>query len=213
MLAEFFIVGGIWFWLLTSIVIIALIWETSCERPGLAIATMIVYCALIHFFGDASFFSTIKAHPEIIYIGLPVYFLTGAIWGIVKWALYVKRKSITYKEARLTFLNRKKIHGATLDTVIPDHLRSEWQNEWAPRYEGKPMVRNNKGKVLMWMGFWPMSMLWAVVDEPWRYIYDAIHSMLQRISDKVYADIGFDGDMEKMPKSPEENKKKFMRDE
>jgi len=202
MLAEFFIIGGIWFWLLTAVVIIALIWETSCERPGLAIATFLFYCALIHFFGNASFFSNIQAHPEIVYIGLPTYFAAGAIWGVVKWILYVKRKSIRYKEDRLSFLLQCKVEGATIDTRVPDRLRNTWQSSnWGAREHAKPMVRYNKGKVLTWMGFWPVSVLWSIIDEPWRYIYDAIHDLLQRVSDRIYASAGFDEDMKKNAKS------------
>jgi hypothetical protein len=53
------------------------------------------------------------------------------------------------------------------------------------------------------MGFWPVSVIWSIIDEPWRYIYDAIHTLLQRISDKIYATSGFDRDMEKTPKLEE----------
>jgi hypothetical protein len=193
---EFFVVGGIWFWLLTALLMIALIWETSCERPILALFTLGFYGALIHLFGDASVFTSVKAHPEILYIGLPAYFFIGAVWGIVKWALHVRRQAVKYKERRLEFLIRAGIEEATLNTPVPDNLKERWQGMGGNL--AKPLVRQNKKMILTWMGFWPASVIWSIIDEPWRYIYDALHSLLQKISDKIYAGTGYEQDMKKI---------------
>ena len=40
-----------------------------------------------------------------------------------------------------------------------------------------------------------MSMIWSIIDEPWRYLYDAVRNIMQRISDKIYAGTGYDQDM------------------
>jgi hypothetical protein len=154
---------------------------------------MAIYLALIHFCGNASLFSGIKAHPEILYLGLPIYFVVGTVWGIIKWALYVKRRAVEYKEERQSWLLYKGVEDADLDSPVPDNLKKEWQNR--QRLETKPMARNNKSRILTWMGFWPVSVIWSVIDEPWRYIYDAVHNLLQKISDRIYADTGFDSDM------------------
>jgi hypothetical protein len=47
------------------------------------------------------------------------------------------------------------------------------------------------------MGFWPFSMIWAAIDEPWRYIYDLLAGVFQRISDSVYKAAGCDNDFNK----------------
>jgi len=195
---EFFVVGGIWFWLLTGLLVVALIWETSAARPLLALFTLVFYGALLHLFGDALLFSTIKAHPEVLYIGLPCYFLAGAVWSIINWALYVKRRANKYREERQGFLIGKGCKEATLDCLVPDEYREDWI-QWHGTRNRKPLVRRNKGMVLTWMGLWPVS----VIDEPWRYIYDAIHNLLQRISDKIYAGTGYEQDL-KRTKSVEE---------
>jgi hypothetical protein len=56
-----------------------------------------------------------------------------------------------------------------------------------------PLARTNKSRIMMWMGYWPFSALWTMIDEPikkaFRAIYNYISSTLQRISDDAFANI------------------------
>lgn len=137
----------------------------------------------------------VSANPAILYIGIPLYFLAGTVWAIVKWYLYVKRSAVKYKEERREFLLLNNIKDATLDTVVPESLRKTWSLRGSRHRTSVPQVGRNKGRILTWMTLWPFSVVWAIIDEPWRYIYDAVASMLQRISNAVYRRAGYDSDM------------------
>lgn len=199
MLTTFFIVGGIWFWLLSAIVIVLLLWEVHRDRPILGLITVGLYLGMIHLFGDASLPSTINTSPWILYMGIPIYFLAGAIWGVTRWVLFVNRNAIEYKKYRKDFLTDRKNHpslsGVTIteDTLVPEELREKW----ARRHNSfeRPSARNNKWKIITWMCYWPFSMVWFAIDEPWRYIYDALSSMFQKISNKIYSRVGYDQDV------------------
>jgi len=195
MWVEFFILGGVWFWLLTVAFIIALIWEISGDRGVAALFTVGVYLGLIHLFGNATIFSALAANPAWLYIGIPVYFVVGALWSLGKWYLYVKRDMReNYKEQRMEWLHINGMENATLDTPIPE----EWKVQWvkAKRKPHKILARRNKGRIMTWMTFWPFSALWAAIDEPWRYIYDALSELFQRISDHVYRHAGVEEDFD-----------------
>jgi hypothetical protein len=199
MWATFFIVGGIWFWLLSIVALILLFWEIHEDKPIVGLITIGLYLGLIHLFGDASLPSTVSASPWVLYLGLPLYFAAGVVWGLIKWALYVNRHAIEYKRTRHGFLISKSKHPClagikiTEDTMVPPELRSEWRGG---RYtsNSRPSARANKWKIITWMCYWPLSMIWSALDEPWRYIYEALSNIFQKISDKIYRRVGYDVD-------------------
>lgn len=204
MWAMFFIIGGVWFWLLSIVVLCLLLWEIHEEKPIIGLFTVGFYLALIHLFGDASVPSTLVSSPWILYLGIPIYVVAGVVWGLIKWSLYTNRHVIEYKQSRRRWLLEKQrgehpaLVGVTIteDTTVPTELRSEWKGGtvgWANR-RGKPSARNEKWKIITWMCYWPFSMLWTVLDEPWRYIYEVLSSVFQRISDKLYSNAGYDVD-------------------
>jgi hypothetical protein len=178
---------GAWFWILTVAVAIFLVYEVAREKPVATGFTIALYLLAIHLFGDAAVFSALRAHPAYAYIGVPAFFLAGALWALVKWWFYVKRKALEYRESRLEFLVVNKVDGATLDTPVPDSLRA--RSFPRPR---KPLARQNKGRITTWMVYWPLSMVWTLLDEPWRLIYEAMARLFQKISDRVWGDLDKD---------------------
>jgi hypothetical protein len=189
MIAEFFILGGIWWWFLTVAIFFLLVWEIAGEKVIAAFFTLGLYLGLIHLFGNASIFDTIGKNPALIYIGVPAYFIVGTGWGFIKWFLYIKRKILDYKETRQSWLQSSGVNDATLNTPIPDNLKESWvirvPNFYAVRH---------KNKIITWMAFWPLSMIWSFIDEPWRYIYNFCIGLLQKIADKVYKSSGIEQD-------------------
>lgn len=95
----FLVFTGAWFWILTVAFFALLVCEVAGEKTVAAVFTVILYLLLIHLFGDAAVFSTVMAHPEYIYIGVPVFFAVGALWALTKWWFYVKRKALEYRRA------------------------------------------------------------------------------------------------------------------
>lgn len=83
-----------------------------------------------------------------------------------------------------------------------EHARSdEWRAERLQQKfreaglsgTGKPLVRENKARIVAWMSYWPASMAWTLIDDPVRRIfmsiYESIGGSLQRISDRRFAGI------------------------
>jgi len=183
---NFLIVGGVWFWILTALFVILLVFEVAREKAIAGVGTILVYLGLIHIFGNASIFAIVKEHPEYVYIGIPAFFFVGANWSLAKWWFYVKRKALEYRETRMFFLESHDVVGATLDTPIPDNLKNILPD---PR---RPLARHYKWRIITWMMYWPFSMVWTLLEEPWRLIYEAMERLFQRISDRIWRDLDKD---------------------
>lgn len=182
---------GAWFWILTVVVFIVLVWEVACDKSVKAAFTIALYLLAIHLFGDASLFSAIKTHPEYIYIGIPLFFMVGALWSLVKWWFFVKRSALEYREYRMSWLIMNGISDATLDTPVPERLKNR-----NFRFLKKPLARGNKGRIITWMVYWPFSMFWTILDEPWRLIYESMARLFQQISDRVWSGLEEDSSKE-----------------
>jgi hypothetical protein len=195
MWAMFFIIGGVWFWLLSAVAVVVLLWEVHEDRPVIGLVTIGMYFALIHLFGNASIPSAVSHSPWTVYLGIPIYVLSGITWATIKWALYVNRYALRYAKERCDFLQSrsKNPENITVKTIVPPELREEWKKY--SRGKVKPRARDKKWEIITWMCYWPLSMLWTALDEPWRYIYEALSGMFQAISDKIYGRIGYDQDM------------------
>lgn len=174
---------GAWFWILTAFVFALLVWEVATERSVKAVFTIALYILIIHLFGDAALFSMLKMHPELVYIGVPAFFVLGAVWSLAKWWLFVKREALEYREYRMSYLISNGISDATLDTIVPDHLKGRICEA------KKPLARMHKNRIITWMVYWPFSMVWTILDEPWRLIYEFMSRVFQRISDHVWKDL------------------------
>ena len=199
MLATFFIIGGIWFWLLTAAALFFLLWEIHSHKPFIGLITVGLYLAMIHVFGDASVPSTLNSHPWILYWGIPIYVFVGVCWGLIKWILYVRKHVNDYKKTRFDFLRlrRKQVENdfITENTPVPENLKDQWFRHINYKIQ-KPSARENKWEIITWMCYWPVSMIWFVLDEPWQYLYEMLSSIFQKISDKIYEHAGYNKDVE-----------------
>jgi hypothetical protein len=183
--------GGITFWCATALFLLLVVWAVAKDHFGRGILVLLGYAALLSLFGDLWKHSI---HPALFYVGIPAYFAAGIGWGIARWYLWLHHHADKYKEARRYFLVENKYPDATLDTPVPDELRDVFLNT---RF-GKQADFNaaaNKGRIIGWMAMWPFSMLWTVLDEPWRRLYRALSAMFQRIADRVRKSTGIDMDL------------------
>jgi hypothetical protein len=96
-----------------------------------------------------------------------------------------------YEELRDEFLSDKNL---PTGTAVPGEFRKEWKDRLG--YRGgtlaeAPHARDNKSRIMRWMSFWPVSMLWSFLDDfikrVFKTIYHRISSFLQRISDNIWA--------------------------
>lgn len=166
-MGALFVFGTLGFWLLSVIAFIIIILALENKRWGGtgATLTMIGFFAALWFFGGQTLREAsdfITQHPIKCTLNILGYIVVGIVWSFVKWYYFL----LNYKE---------KV----------DRTYQNWRNYI-------PKVVDNKGKIIAWMTYWPMSALWTIINDPVRRMYDKIYRKLgkvyQKISDNVFKD-------------------------
>lgn len=199
--------GSFWFWaafLIVSFFIIVFL--ENEKRTGATLLTLVAIAAIIGL-GNMGVFTWIAAHPLLLLGYIGGYIAVGAGYGFLKWWLLLSDTARKYRAKRTAWLERQ------VETVQPERksdykealrtgklmgrVKSNWIKYFSDVYEyrnlKKPLVSRNKGKIIGWMTYWPWSGLWMLINDPirriFRYLYEHISGLLQRMSDRIFADI------------------------
>lgn len=200
MLQEFFILGGIPFCLLMAVETILLLCWVEYECPGWATTSVLLVLGFLQLCGYQIVQSAF-VNPLITLYVILAYFGAGTFWAICRWWFFVKDQREKYDVFKADWLHRHDV----MDGIVPDSMKAEFAHDAthfsyydANKFELKPQVSNHKGRIYIWMAYWPASMLWTLINDPvkktFRWIYTQIRGFLQRISDHVWA--GVDQDLE-----------------
>jgi hypothetical protein len=188
-----FVIGSLWFWVAVVVFIIVEAILVEQEWGWWSFVTAAAFVGLLHWKGDLALFSWIAANPLMFAGILAWYVLVGCIWGVAKWTFHVKDSAFEYKETRRKFLQSNGIKDVNLNTRVPEELKIEWdQSSRYGRY--RPQASDNKALIMMWMGYWPWSMSWSLLRDPFKWIYNRLAGRLERISEEIYRAAGFEDD-------------------
>jgi hypothetical protein len=197
------LLGSLWFWLfIGAFIIFELFWIAGKESGVGATFTLLVFGGVFAFYGDPLVFTWIVEHPLELAVGIGLYLVVACVWGFVKWYLFLKNKAREYQEARRNFLVSNGHKDAKFDTGVPDDLRVEWAKRRS--FEAvRPVASRHKDVILMWMTYWPVSMLWTLVEDTITHLYNLCAARLERMSERLFGNVGYDDDM-KAPDDEEE---------
>lgn len=194
---PFFLIGGFWFWTLIVCAFIVLVLCVEFEAPFKALGTIIVTTGLLVLFGNFDPFGWIAANP-LHTVGLVAgYFLSGTLWSLVKWWLFVGRRKEAYEDMKLEWFRSEGIKGVT---VVPEDRRGDWASyvsQWRRQKEAQiPQAMDYKGLIMTWMAYWPWSVFWSAFDDVIRKIFATIYAELastfQRISNRMFSSVAED---------------------
>jgi hypothetical protein len=182
--------GTFWgFWLMAVVAIVILFVFVEKESWFGATLTMLVVLLLLQWFGNIKAFSYIGQHPLSALGWVAAYLAAGILWSMIKWYWYLRLRRECYLESKAVFLESHSIQGET----IPENLLNEFRGEFGRFDNIIPKARENKGRILTWMAYWPWSMLWTMihdwVERIFRFIFDHLVKIYQSMADYVFRDI------------------------
>jgi len=192
--ASLFVFGTWVFWLSIVFFVGLLFACIEWERGFWATICLIGYVFLLQFGFQVDLFQYAVDHPLRIIGAFAGYFALGTGWSIFRWYLYVKDRLEQFIEYKLDWLAKE---GRPNLRKVPDDLKEKWKNHLESDWLGKqvsqvPSVRQNKSRVLRWIGYWPISAIWWLVADFVRKIatniYSHIANFLQSIADRIFAD-------------------------
>lgn len=212
-LVGLFALGTLGFWVLVAAVSVLLMVCVAYEKPVFASLMLIATFLLLGWLGDFNAIAAAKAHPLVAALAVAGYFVAGTAWAFGKWWFFLKSGRAEYDESRRDFL---KANGLDPAGRIPDHLLRAWSDRahqgrlgWLDRSADggrivAPKARDHKGRIMIWMTYWPWSFVWTMIDDPIKKIFKAIYRSLQatfqKMSDRVFA--GVDEDFRAPPPPP-----------
>ncbi len=211
MWASLFLVGTFWFWALLAAAAVVLFVCIAGEKAGRATVSVVATFALLALFGDFNVFAYVRDHGLAFCLYLAGYFAAGTAWAMGKWWFYVRKQRAKYDERKRAFLDGNGIKG----DAIPEDLKADWQRVIAgygidgygiPGYARRPVprARDNKGRIMTWMVYWPWSFVWTMIDDPirkfFKMIYNRIQGVLESISERAFQ--GTENDFPTAPTAP-----------
>ncbi len=197
------IAGTIGFWTLVSVELIFLLYcldnssDDGEDKFYVGWSTFSVLCVLLIFQFATSFkpLTYMWNHPLWSAIYVAGYFAIGIGWSFLKWLLFSRKQNRKVEKVRKEFL---RIEGIPGDEVPEDKLL-KWEEFYSRDYRRKSLadcrVRASEYKAMLvgWVGLWPISFVWTIINDPivklLNNIYELLQHSYQRISDYVFADV------------------------
>jgi hypothetical protein len=189
----------------------------NCYRYSAVPAIVITGILLIVICGRyPAVYTTACSSPWLVLVAVAIYLVIGCTWARFKWYLRLKKARTSFLEVKERFISEKKL---AADFLKPENFRTddvskELYVEFGELVGTKfgitfdpddcgdittvvnriqPRIDKYKTEVMLWISYWPASMLWfAVYDmikEVAEALYRAVRLNFQRMSDKMFADI------------------------
>lgn len=144
---EGFILLGVWFEVLTSLLFIFLCFTVFSERNiTLSLLGIFVYGLLAYFIWNLNIFNYISNHPIEFLFCILSYLTIGLIWSFFKWFLYVNSKKDEirqhFKTASELWENRIKTQNLTFHSIFPGDKRNK-EFEYEENVDTKEIEEDN----------------------------------------------------------------------
>lgn len=149
--------GGVWGLLWTIALLAILVTSVEFESAAAAWIALAVFLVIGEWTGITAVWPWIVENPlRLIGVAI-VYVGVGALWSMFK----LKRE-----------LMRRKYD---LDSSRGDSASSIAQR----------IVRDYKARLLLWTSMWPVSMLWWVASDAFKYVWDAVYDALSSVYERI----------------------------
>lgn len=188
---------GIALWIILALVGIAIviIYSVEHEHSFGAFLGLLASGMLLHFTGTVNMLDVLHNWQQLLtFIG--AYILMGVVWSMIKWRLYVSEWAKTQVENLRSCKNQflkelRRTNGETFDEIPSKYaeLFTSWSEGNAHYSESKEILGVNTGlgsprqvvqtkehlgivdnisRILIWCLYWPFSMLWTLIDDPFK---------------------------------------------
>jgi H+/gluconate symporter-like permease len=159
------------FWGLMLIPFAFAVAASEYESIVAGLVSIVLAAAFFYIFTDYNPLPWIVANPGTAAIYTGLYFVTGAIYSVVKWLYVVNTSTNRIK----TDFERFKLNNRD-DTSIEAFKKSEYNSL---------KVLKNKARIMGWLVWWVPSLFWTVTHDLFRKIWDHIYNMFSGLYEKI----------------------------
>lgn len=113
-------------------------------------------------------------------IGAVPYVIIGALWGVIKWYLFVKAEFVNYMP--------KMSEWVVWDEGITERVsRPPTLEEIKHKLDTlRPIPSEHKDEIICWMLYWPLSLIGTVLTQTFDAVYNMIVVRLDEISKRIF---------------------------
>lgn len=199
-----FVLGAVGWWCLTILFVIYVFFALDRDYDSVGehshlfwpVFMLILYAVFMQFIAKADIFNFSIHHPLELILYVLGYFATGFVWSFVKWWLFVNTLADKYQAEKTEFLaNFTPRESAVPRTYfVSSDGRTEQQREWESvvdrHHLQKPVATRYKGSITVWVMYWPISVVWSLLDDFIKKLVRHIVTMFQKfyqlISDSAF---------------------------
>lgn len=151
-----FAITGFWVWLCVALWVILSLTYIEKESGVGVFFIFLVFVVLFHLGGVFNVLLAVFSNPVTTVLSVLTYFVAGTLWTLTKFKLFVRRKRIEINAAidEGAYDGR---YGNSLESAIK-HLS----------------VQANRYSIMRWAIWWPFSLLWTIIRDVVRDIFDWI---------------------------------------
>jgi hypothetical protein len=202
-LASFFAFGSVMYFLLTAGWVILLFYWVEQEFIFLSGFNVLLYMLFLEFIIKKGIFNDIAEQPIRFLLIMILYLICGFVWSLAKWWLFVNKEALQYKEKRYQWLIKQAeirkgrvlvggLDNITMETQVPHTLMEEWQRNIGYGYK-KPKAVEHKKTISHWTLYWPISVLWSLLNDfvgkVMRVIIVKIRFIYDNITNKAFKNV------------------------
>jgi len=198
---EFLAITGAIIWLSILLFVIMTI---LVEREVFAWATFLFIVSGVYWiwnFGE-SIWVYVQEYPLHIVGIFVAYVVLGVIWSFLKWNSYIKKIFRYVKKAKED--TEKKFKVGVLLIEKNEENNEHWEffkkllsNKDVSTYnvhslksalqEAKPKTADMKSTIISWIGYWPISLIGTLLNDPIRRLFNWVYSLVSSLYDKMSA--------------------------
>lgn len=181
---------GFWFWGIFLIESALLIYCLEEDKPGFAVFTTLFVFVLFAVWSDFISFKWIWQNPGFIVMCLAGYIFIGAVYSILKYFFFLTDKKRRWDDAFDHYCEKHKIKIKHLIDLPDEHKRPAANFiEDKLGYSSLPTFRDSTERVVFWMGYWPWSLFWTLLNNPLRWMFQEIKRGLIEMYRKMHDSI------------------------
>lgn len=176
---EILLFGLPLFWYAFTIFAGIILFSLETDNGFVSSLAVIGFVLALWLFGDIGALFTLTGISTLLSL-VVVYLFIGALWSVAKWLFFLWEAKAWYTKNKARMdddLKRGYFEG---NRYFRDH------KDFPPR------AARHKAQIMLWIAYWPFSMVWTLLNDPItravKAIYNALGGLMQRMSDRVFAD-------------------------
>lgn len=159
------------------------------EKGPFAFLGLVAAGVGLNVFGGVDAIGAVVNHPLLAVGAFLGYFAVGAAWSVARFFLYTNGLKAKFAQFKSEWLSRKGASSVeSLDPAELARFREEAKNfmRAQSRYGSFPVeASQHKAVIMFWMGWWPVSMVGYVLDEPIKRLMNAIYARFSGVYAKI----------------------------